>query len=70
MAGIAEMRASGADLEVMLQRLRLNSAEELYYYRIFKDKSPQPAVVCLWLGESGERGFPLLSALLHSYGAS
>jgi len=40
MAGIAEMRASGADLEVMLQRLRLNSAEELYYYRIFKDKSP------------------------------
>jgi hypothetical protein len=27
--------------------LRLNSAEELYYYRIFKDSFPQPAVAYL-----------------------
>jgi len=57
MAGIAGIRTSGADLEGMLQRLRLNSAEELYYYRIFKGSFPQPTLsrlVARWDAAKGE----------------
>lgn len=50
MESLAEKRVSAS--EFMAHRrtgegLRLNSAEELYYYRIFKDRFPQPTVAHL-----------------------
>lgn len=50
MGSMAEKLVSGSDFTAHRQTeegLRLNSAEELYYYRIFKDSFPQPAIAYL-----------------------
>lgn len=56
----AERQASSSDFIAHRQReegLRLNSAEELYYYRIFKGSFPQPTLsrlVARWDAAKGE----------------
>lgn len=50
MGPLAEKLVSSSDFmahQRTEEGLRLNSAEELYYYRIFKDKFPQPAIAYL-----------------------
>jgi len=50
MSSLVEKQVSSSNFIAHQQTeegLRLNSAEELYYYRIFKDSFPQPAVAYL-----------------------
>ncbi len=50
MGSLAEKQVSGSDFMASRQTeegLKLNSQEELFYYRIFKDSFPQPAVTRL-----------------------
>jgi asparagine synthase (glutamine-hydrolysing) len=50
MGSLAEKQVSGLDFMAHRQTgegLKLNSQEELYYYRIFKESFPQPAVAYL-----------------------